>query len=451
MQDLIISINKNVLRLSTIDQETTLKTALIDLPKEAVSDSIIKDPKEVAENIQSILGSVTQLNKQKLSLTFVMQPEEVILKFITVGKTADNFDAEIVKEIKEKLEGVSLDDLYYSYQKIAPFLYQFVGIKKEILESYLDVSNFLGIGIKNIIPWVLALPKYVKATDPAIFISKSGDSQVVALSELNGIFFSGVYEEERSPEDINKLVKDLSFYKRSTPISKVYTLNYDSFTLEGYEVTPIGLPDFNDGAEISSGYELNVITNYLLDSDKDLILTQLNVINLLPLPVIEQKNAVMVAAGGAMTALLLVGVIYGGYMLLRDSPVPGENSIAQSNQEETSVLSESSVKEESETGAEEVQRQGLKIRIENGSGATGAAAKAEDLLKELGYAVLEIDTAGETRESTLLRFKQDKIDLYKGVVTADLAEKLPNIAIEGDLDTGVEYDLLIIIGSNNKL
>ncbi|MFC1700478.1 hypothetical protein ACFLZ4_02460 [Patescibacteria group bacterium] len=181
MQDLIISINKNVLRLSTIDQETELRTALVDLPKGAVSDSIIKDPPKVSEGIENILGSVTEQNKQKLSLSFVMQPEEVILKFITVGKTENDLDAQIIKEAKEKLEGISLSDLYYSYQKIAPFVYQFVGVRKEILETYLDVSNLLGIGIKSIIPWVLALPKYVKATEPAIFVSRSGDSQVIAL------------------------------------------------------------------------------------------------------------------------------------------------------------------------------------------------------------------------------------------------------------------------------
>lgn len=450
MQDLIISINKNVLRLSTIDQETTLKTALVDISRDAVSDSIINDPKEVAQSIQSILGSVTELPKQKLSLSFVMQPEEVVLKFITVSKSEDNLDTQIVKEIKEKLEGISLDDTYYSYQKIAPFLYQFVGVKKEILESYLDVSNFLGIGITSIIPWVLALPKYVKVTEPAIFISKSGDSQVVALSELNGIFFSGVYEEERSPEEINKLVKDLSFYKRSTPISRVYTLNYDSFKLEGYEVLPIGLPDFNDGAEVSSGYELNVITNYLLDSDKDLVSTQLNVLNLLPLPVVEQKNAVMVAAGGAMTALLLVGVIYGGYMLLKDTPGVDQDFIAQNTQEETSVLSESSVKEDPQTAVVEVKREDLKIRIENGSGVTGVAAKVEDILKNLGYNILEIDTAEETRESTLLRFKKDKL-IYKDTVVSDVSGKLSNVSVEETLDEGEAYDLLIIVGSDNKL
>jgi hypothetical protein len=443
MQDLIISINKNVLRLSTIDQETELRVALIDLPKGAVSDSIIKDPKKVVDSIQEILGSVTEQKKQKLALNFVMQPEEVVLKFITVGKTDDDLDAQIVKEIKEKLEEVPLNDLYYSYQKIAPFLYQFVGVKKEYLESYLDVSNLLGIGIKSIIPWVLALPKYVKATEPAIFVSRSGDSQVIALSELNGIFFSGVYEEERSPEDITKLVKDLSFYKRSTPISKVYTLNYDSFKIGGFDTTPIGLPNFDDGTEVQPGYEFNVITNYLLDSDRELVRSQLNVINLLPLPVIEQKNAVMVAAGGAMTALLLVGVFYGGYMLLRDSQRPDDSYIAENTQEETSVLSETSE-------VEEVKREDLVIRVENGSGTSGIASNAEEFLSGLGYNVLEIDTAEEVRESTLLKFKGDKVGTFKDLVQGDLKEKASGMEVEEDLESESEYDLLIIIGSNNE-
>jgi len=39
------------------------------------------------------------------------------------------------------------------------------------------------------------LPKYLNLSDPSIFVTKVNNEQVVALSELGGIFYTGVFEK----------------------------------------------------------------------------------------------------------------------------------------------------------------------------------------------------------------------------------------------------------------
>ncbi len=464
MQDLIVSLNKNILRLSTIDKEVNLKTASVEIPKEIVDETRILNPEGLSDILNNLILQVSSLNKSKLSLNFIIEPEDIFLRFVTVSKNGSDIGDQIVAEIKEKNPEISLDHLYFSYKKMAPFIYQFIAVRKDVMEKYLELSNSIGIGLKSVIPWVLALPKYEKVNDPAIFISKVDNNQVVALSELNGVFFAGTYQKEKSPEELQELIKDLSFYKRSSPIKFIYTLNCDSFSMSNYNIKKISCPEFNSSQPVPKGFELNTITNFMLDSDSDVLDSQLNMLNLLPLPVVESKSSALIITGSVVGALLLMIGGYFGIKSLGNRNLSQENQMAQENsqiEQNSQVLSESVEQEQENNDSEasetpkdpnlEVKKGNLKIKVMNGAGVSGLAGRTKDFLNELGYAALIADTADSKVEATILDFKKDLIEDFEKLVTEDMKEKFPQIEVRKDIPDDSDYDLIITVGTSSEL
>ncbi len=459
MQDLILSINKNTLKISTIDKEANLKTASVVIPKECVDDTRIVDPKGFSSFLEDAVSQVSSLSKNKLGLNFVMEPQDILLRYVTVSKNGQETGEQIISEIKTKDPDISLDSLYFSYKKVAPFVYQFIGIKKDVIENYLEAANFAGMGIKSIVPWVLALPKYEKVNDPAIFVSKVDGDQVIALSELNGVFFAGTYKKEKTPEEMSLLVKELSFYKRSSPIKCIFTFGCDSFLMPGYEIRKVEAPKFTGTFSTPEGFEINNIINFLLDSDTAVLDSQINVLNMLPLPVVERKASTLLITGSVIGALVLMVGGYFGIKAVGNRNQEGTTQLAQENiQQETQVLSEATQEEnvEEEKTPEkdpniEVKKSNLKIRVENGAGVGGLAAKTKEFLEGLGYTVLTIDTANSKVESTILQFKSGAQEEFEDIVKEDLKEKFPEIEVKENIPEDKDYDLLITVGTSSEL
>jgi len=189
-------------------------------------------------------------------------------------------------------------------------------MKKEILEKYLEVSNLLGIELRSVVPWSYLLPKYLDINEPAIILSKLNDEQVVVLSELGGVFFADVFKEDKSADELEKIVEELSVYKRNDPIKKVYSLNYETLDLgDTYDSHKVDVPGSDLGDPM--GFEVNMLVNYMLDMKPDLFASQGNLLSLLPVPVVERKSEIMVYAGAFTAAIVLVGLIVGGVMYSR--------------------------------------------------------------------------------------------------------------------------------------
>lgn len=95
----------------------------------------------------------------------------------------------------------------------------------------------------------------------------------------------------------------------------------------------------------------------------------------------------------------------------------------------------------------DVDRSGLTIAIQNGSGVAGAATKASDILKDLGY---EISTTGNADnfeyEKTIIQVKSTK-KAYLEQLKTDLESEYTIGQATADL-TGSSADALIIIGKN---
>ena len=429
----------------------------MDLSTDVVRDSSILNVDEFVNVVNEALTSLNAPNVKKSDLIFLVEPAHVFLRFVVVDKATEDIDLTILESAREKLSGVGIDieDLYFAYQKIAPFVYQFVAIRKDDLEQYLDIANKLGIPLKAVIPWVLLLPKFLKSNDPCVFIIKNEMRNVIALSELNGIFYSEDFGEDKKEEDIQELVQQLSVYKRAEPIHKVYTITDSKIELDdSFEVNP--LDGISGTEEDIDGYELHLMTSQLVNNSGYLN-TLVNLLNLLPVPVVAKKKNYALVYVGVAALLLLVG----GYFLYsrRTNDTLGsddltametqESPVVLSNQDDEETAPENTEETNNEENTTEVSldKSELKIRIENGAGIQGIAGNTQTYLEGKEYTVISIGNAAEVgREDTLLKFKPS-FTKFKDLVVTDM-ESDYTVVVEEDLDESLEYDLLVVVGKN---
>jgi len=438
--DYVVTISENLLKISFINKELQIKT----LSKEL--DSLNLDAKSVSSQIVSLIGKPSK----DISIVFLLEPQDVLLRFVTVKKSLDSAEQIMIsiKAVCEE-EAVKIEDLYFSYKKLAPFVFQFASIKQEKLNYFLEMASFSGFEIKAIIPWIMLLPRIVSAAgEPCIFVSLASGNQTVVLSELSGVYFSNVFQVQKSNDELLDLVKKLSIYERSKPIDKIYTLNADQFSIDpNYQV--MSLPIDSKGLE---GFELHLLFYSSLQKKPDLLTTQPNFLNMLPLPV-KQESKALVLVGGIFGAILVVSAVVGFVYLgskkadvklaqgSKDSVVLSEKtgeSTKSADKKETKI-------DEKKLVEKPLVKKDLKIRIENGAGVSGVAASAKVFLEKLGYTVVGIDNAKETgRENTLVKFKTAKLE-YKDMLVSDVKDKY-SLVVEDGLADSLEYDVLIVIG-----
>ena len=443
MKDVYLSLNNNILRLTHIGKEG-LKTYSTQLAEDIVSDTKISDIQRYADEIKKGISQITKTLPSKLNLIVITEPEDTILRFIMVNKRDGDKQEQLLNDMKAKITEAPLEDLYFSYQKIAPFLYQFIGVRKPYMDNLLEVAFAVGISLKNVVPWLLLMPKYVGTNDPAVFICRVDGSHVMALSELNGIFYSGVSDKEITAEQLEGFVSDLSLYKKKTPVKKVYTLNYQDLDVKGFEVSEIGIPPVN--SEFEDEFKVNMLVNYMLDTEPDISFCQMNLLNLMPLPVVVKSNKSLVYAGAA-SVLVVTGLLSFFLFFNKD----GGSQVASNNQD--NVLSEQTSQEVNQAAEQPtpvLDKADLKIKILNGSGLNGLAARTKTLLEEKGYTIVDIDTVDETRDATLFRFKKDKLP-YKDLMQGDTEDAFPEIVVEDTLPDTEEFDVLIVAGSTSEL
>ncbi len=447
MKDLIISLSKNQLRISAAGKDG-FEGKSFEVSSTTVRDSKILDLDAYTNFIKDSLGQFTLANIQKREIVFLVEPSEVLMRFIVLDKSTEDVDLRIVESAKEKLNsiGVSIDDIYFSYQKIAPFVYQFVAMRKADLEQYVQISSGLGMSLKAVIPWVLLLPKFLTSNDPCVFLIKNQTRNIIALAELNGIYYCEELGVEKSLEEIRGLVQQLSVYKRNDPINSVYTIAETNVELDpSFEVNPLaGLSGENNEAV---GYETHLLAVYLLDMNPDYLSTQINLLNLLPVPVVVKKTTSLVYVGVTVLLLTLLGGI--GFWKLNSHQVDETSPNVLSEQVNTPPVTPTtpSIPEEPVVSPVVLNKSDLIIRVENGAGIAGIAGKAQTFLEEKGYKVEGIGNADESgRTTTLLRIKDSKKDFEK-ILVEDLKDTYSTTVAYG-LDETATYDVLMIVGSN---
>ncbi len=453
MQDIVVTTNENTIKISTIEKGE-FSGISAQLTQDVVKDYQINNVEEYASVLRELISQITKKGHGSLALTFLMEPQDVVLKFISVSKSNDSLEDQLINEARAKVPEISLDESYFAFMKVAPFVYQFVGIKKETLDKYVEISNKLGIGLRSIFPWVSFLPKIVETNQSAIFISKMSDEQVVALSEFGGIFFSGVYEKDKNTKDLQKLVTDLSVYKRKNPISKIYVYKYEGFSLNPeYEIIDVAIP--NNDNEASKGFELHLIANQLLAKDPTLYTSKLNLLSNLPFDVVKNKSSMMPFVLGGFAALLVLGglVYFGSRAKDTDSQKQPQQEVIENVPIVEQPAEQPSEPKESAPEAtveSELSKGDLKVFIQNGAGVAGVAGRTQSFMETAGYTVVDIGNANETgRTNTLVKIKATK-NAYLPLIKEDMADKFTIIS-EEDLPEDTAYDALVIVGTDAQI
>jgi len=132
MEGYFIHLNSNTLKIGLYNGAETPRFVTERLLPTAASHSKIIDPVEFSKELSKILVQHLGDKLPKLPLYFILEPEVTELFLLTGNKNGGNDNEVLEKQIKERLDDKSLDGLYWAYFKIAPFIYQFVGIKKEL-------------------------------------------------------------------------------------------------------------------------------------------------------------------------------------------------------------------------------------------------------------------------------------------------------------------------------
>lgn len=97
------------------------------------------------------------------------------------------------------------------------------------------------------------------------------------------------------------------------------------------------------------------------------------------------------------------------------------------------------------TGTSSLDRENLKIIVQNGGGVAGAATKGSDFLKELGYTIVSSGNADDfDYEETEIKVKSTK-KAYLDQLKKDLSEDYTVGTATSDY-TGTDADAVVIIG-----
>jgi hypothetical protein len=97
------------------------------------------------------------------------------------------------------------------------------------------------------------------------------------------------------------------------------------------------------------------------------------------------------------------------------------------------------------TPTPELVRSKLKIRVENGGGVKGAAAKASEFLTGLGYTVVSTGNSDKDVKLTEVSIVSGKSD-YKAILLKDLDAEYEVASAAGELGKVTEYDALVTVG-----
>lgn len=450
MSNLIASFNKNTLKV-TVNDKDGLKKAMVELPEDVVKDSDILDIDLFSSALTNLVDTLQNFNRKKAEITFLVQPSDVVLRFLTVSKSQQDLESSehLVSLIKERIKEINLEEYFFSYQKIAPFVYQFVAIRKATLERYIDVANKAELSLKAVVPWDLLLPKFLNSNDPCVFLVRDGKEYTLALSELNGIYFTETYDSMMTGDELRDLIEKLSVYKRTRPIKNIYTITDKDFKLEGYNVEPllVLISDYRD----AEGYEVHLLAEEVMNSNPEYYSTQVNLLTLLPLPVEIKKNLSAVYAGvGGVVLLLLVGV--GIYSLAArndngSSLTDTADAPVVLSEQERPVPEQPQSPEVQEKPKEDLKKADIRLRVLNGAGIPGVAGDMEGFLINKGYVVEDIgnaDTQDYTGITVLFKSEARK---YADLLTVDLKESDDSVVVDSEEVAADEpYDALIIVG-----
>jgi len=446
MDGYFIHLNSSTLKIALYNGTQPIKLVTEDLLPTALSHSRIVDPHEFAKEFSKILAQDLGDTLPKLPMYFLLEPELTELFLLTTNKNDGNGDEHFLQQIKDRLVDKVVDDLYFSYFKIAPFVYQFVGIKKDILQAFVDASNTIGLEIGGILPFGLILPK-TNGNISSMFVFPHNDSTTAVFSELTGTSFAEKLDKKIALNELIELFWKLSVYNNKGSELNIYSFSNNEHIFGSHKVLTLG------NGDLEKGYEEIGITKKTLEENVLMLDSQTNLLNLLPAPqVISGKPFPAMAVASIASILLVGGVILQltvGFNSIFGKKIPNQENqsvLAEQNQVPTESP-QNPAQEEPKKPQKEIKRTDLKIRVENGNGIPGSAGKLKAYLEGFGYNVLPAGNSDRTDYAkTTIKLPKDLVD-YKDMLTNDLRSNYSVEVVDVSIKP-TDYDVLIIAGLN---
>ncbi|MBU0650119.1 LytR C-terminal domain-containing protein [Patescibacteria group bacterium] len=444
MDGYFVHLNGTTLKLGMYSGNEQPKYLTEELLPTVVSHSKIIDPQAFCQELSKILATHYGDKLPKLPLYFVLEPELTELFLLTGNKTGADDPLQLEQQIRERLVDEQPEELYFSRYKIAPFIYQFVGIKKPYLEAILTTGTILGLEIGGIIPWGLVLAK-TNADLASMFIFPKKDEHTVVFSELTGVSFAEKLAGKLSMEDLRELFWKLSVYTTKKGELNIYTFAKYEHALSSTK------PRILEPTELEEDFEEIGLTKQWLDKEPQAINSQANLLNILPLPQVEvaHKTPALIAAG-AFCLILLAGLgiqLTIGFDTILSKWTGREQNVLANQDQAPTDLPATPEPSSAPIPQSEIKRADLKIRVENGNGVAGSAGQLQAYLEGFGYQVVSVGNADHTNYTkTTVKLPKEFSD-YTTLLTNDLKTNY-DVEIQPTDTKPTEYDVLIIVGAN---
>lgn len=428
MDGYYVNLNSCTVKIGLYNGENTPKFVSDELLPTVVSNSHIVDPQQFAKEFSRILAGHLGSTLPKLPIYYVLEPEVTELFLATSQKNGANEEEYISAQITERLVDEKVEDLYCHYFKIAPFVYQFAGIKKTYLEGLLEAGNALGLEIGGIYPLGLLLAKSNNDVS-SMFVFTAGQLSTVVFSELTGVTFAEKFTTKVSVTELKDLFGKLSIYNSKHEKIQVYS------TIE-----KVG------GRPAEQGFESAEVAREVLTKQPTIAETQVNLLNILPVPQVAQSRKVpAIAMAGVVSVLLLGGIVL--------QLTVGFNNIfknsGQATKQEVLADENKAVAEVTPTPTSSpvaaIKRTDIKIRVENGNGVPGSAGKLKTYMEGFGYNVAGVGNADKDNYANTSVFLPKELAAYKDLIKNDLKTNYSVEITETDKKSA-DYDVLIVAG-----
>jgi hypothetical protein len=440
MDGYFVHLTASTLKLALFADTQPTKLVTEELLPTALSHSRIVDAHEFAKEFSRVLAQDLGGTLPKLPMYFVLEPELTELFLLTTSKnqSAEQFE----QQIKDRLVDDQLADLYYGYFKIAPFIYQFVGIHKEVMQTLLDAATEIGLELAGLLPFGLILPK-TNAHISSMFVLPHGDSTTVVFSELTGTTFAEKLDKKIALPELIELFWKLSVYNTKQTGLAMCTFAENAHVFGSHPIELIG------NGTLEKGYEELALAKQTLEENTSLVTSQTNLLRLLPVPQLAPAPRVPAVAVASLAAVLLVGGLIlqltVGFNTIFGKPAPTQpDQTVLADQNQAPADAEQKVPTQPQA---QLKRADIKLKVENGNGIPGSAGKLKSYLEGFGYTVVSAGNATKSDYTQTTVQLPKELSHYKDLLTNDLKTNYSVVITPVDTKP-TDYDILIIAGLN---
>jgi len=474
----LISTYSNILSISLFENGK-LNEKTIPVDATVLHDSSINNITEFTKVLFNALYDMKGSAYKHIPVVFLVDPSKAYFRFIKSQKELnfDNQTSQIFSELN-----INSDDYYFSVFKISPFVSQFVASKKNDIEKYITIANEIECDLKGVFSYLPLVAKHVSHNGNLIIISSYLGNIVVALSEMNGIYFNDKYGSFKDASAVKKMVDNLRLFKSSTHDNKLISFNFENPSSS----SKLGIPEIVLENELNYSNPIHNLAQRILS--EEYINSHYNLINSFFEKSREVAKPSKIVVGSViLTVLTLVGGwAYNTYVdnnffnkvvinVLGDSSKKSEEKtekevslerLPEPPTEVTTPLSTINTPKQEDKEAldlkqlalsqkppngsnspvSEFKRESYKMSILNSTGISGLAKSTSDRISVLGYKNITIGTSNVPQSGNLVKIKQN-LSSFKDKILKDLdLLDFKNVQLEETLTTESAIDILIILG-----